>query len=64
LKEDKRIIAERRGESEMRFVKWQVGCRSIWVEREQGLTKLPQNGKPGEARDLNAANEAAAAEKA
>lgn len=27
LKEDKRIAAERRGEMELRFAKWQVGAR-------------------------------------
>lgn len=28
LKEDKRIAAERRGDMELRFSKWEVGCQS------------------------------------
>ncbi|KAF2731434.1 mitochondrial ATP synthase epsilon chain domain-containing protein [Polyplosphaeria fusca] len=45
LKEDKRIAAERRGESDLRFAKW-------------------ENGKQGENKNLNAANESAIAEQA
>ncbi|KAF4969374.1 hypothetical protein FZEAL_10234 [Fusarium zealandicum] len=51
LKEDKRIAAERRGEMDLRFSKWQG--------------KLPQqNGKQGEPQNLAAANAANAAENA
>ncbi|KAF2268903.1 hypothetical protein CC78DRAFT_454127 [Lojkania enalia] len=45
LKEEKRIGAERRGESDLRFAKW-------------------ENGKQGENKNLNTANEAAASEAA
>ncbi|KAL6891339.1 mitochondrial ATP synthase epsilon chain domain-containing protein [Trichoderma longibrachiatum] len=45
LKEDKRIVAERRAVSELRFAVW-------------------KNGKPGETKDLAAANAAAMAESA
>ncbi|KAF2118728.1 mitochondrial ATP synthase epsilon chain-domain-containing protein [Lophiotrema nucula] len=45
LKEDKRIAAERRGESDLRFAKW-------------------ENGKQGENKSLNTANEAAVADAA
>ncbi|KAF3799651.1 hypothetical protein GCG54_00002355 [Colletotrichum gloeosporioides] len=37
LKEDKRIAAERRGEMELRFAKWE---------------KCPQNGKQGDPKPL------------
>ncbi|KAH8203254.1 hypothetical protein TruAng_002552 [Truncatella angustata] len=54
LKEDKRIIAERRGESDLRFAKWST------------LTIIPhgQNGKMGDVRNLADANAAAAKEAA
>ncbi|CAI6098443.1 hypothetical protein V2G26_001061 [Clonostachys chloroleuca] len=45
LKEDKRILAERRGETDLKFSKW-------------------QNGKAGEAQNLEKANTAAMAESA
>jgi hypothetical protein len=59
LKEDKRIAAERRGESELRFAKWEVsdhnaGWASGWRWAEQRLMD-GQNGKQGESKDLNAA---------
>ncbi|KAI8943704.1 hypothetical protein NX059_001686 [Plenodomus lindquistii] len=38
LNEDKRIIAERRGESELRFAKWEVSLRIYWdVVKEHRL---------------------------
>ena len=38
LKEDKRIAAERRGVSELRFAKWEVSLDTIgdWDNREWG----------------------------
>ncbi|KAF2156195.1 hypothetical protein K461DRAFT_92113 [Myriangium duriaei CBS 260.36] len=45
LKEDKRIAAERRGESDLKFAKW-------------------ENGRQGENKALNTANEEAAANSA
>jgi F-type H+-transporting ATPase subunit epsilon len=34
LKEDKRIIAERRGESELRFAKWEVSYTGLGTEMD------------------------------
>jgi F-type H+-transporting ATPase subunit epsilon len=34
LKEDKRIIAERRGESELRFAKWEVSYTGSGTEMD------------------------------
>lgn len=52
LKEDKRIAAERRGESELRFAKWEVSLR-----RAHGIVGMGanngQNGKQGEVKELN-----------
>ncbi|KAL1587634.1 hypothetical protein WHR41_03631 [Cladosporium halotolerans] len=45
LKDDKRLAAERRGESDLRFAKW-------------------ENGKQGEAKSLNQANESGFAQAA
>jgi F-type H+-transporting ATPase subunit epsilon len=36
LKEDKRVIAERRGESDLRFAKWQVSLEWSIEERRAG----------------------------
>lgn len=56
LKEDKRIAAERRGESELKFAKWEVsaytatGEKSVgrglmhWAERQAGRSQGPQRG--------------------
>jgi F-type H+-transporting ATPase subunit epsilon len=54
LKEDKRIAAEKRGESELRFAKWEV---SEQMERYNYGQKLmqKQNGKQGEVKNLNEA---------
>lgn len=65
LKEDKRIAAERRGESELRFAKWEVSAcldteereREVglglmnWAERQAGRGKgLERRGTPGTGR--------------
>lgn len=62
LKEDARIVAERRGVSELRFAKWEVSrqrgeASGSWeVEANDG-----QNGKQGEVKELNDAALAAQA---
>jgi hypothetical protein len=71
LKEDKRLIAERRGEMELKFAKWEVSYatngngfpargRSATDGRCLGL----QNGKQGESKNLAEANAAARVESA
>ncbi|KAJ4289608.1 hypothetical protein N0V90_010937 [Kalmusia sp. IMI 367209] len=60
LKEDKRIAAERRGESELKFAKWEVSemiLKQCWAK---GEADRRQNGKQGEVKNLNEANAAAA----
>jgi hypothetical protein len=55
LKEDKRIIAERRGQSELRFAKWEVSnTGGRWAVLGTSANGW-QNGKQGENKDLNAA---------
>ena len=57
LKEEKRIAAERRGESEIRFAKWDVRTpryRGAFTEVDKR-----QNGKQGEIKNLAEANAAA-----
>jgi hypothetical protein len=57
LKEEKRIAAERRGESEIRFAKWDVRTpryRGAFTEVDTW-----QNGKQGEIKNLAEANAAA-----
>lgn len=39
LKEDKRILAERRGESDLRFSKWSVSSKSFFRVREHILQR-------------------------
>jgi len=36
LKDDKRLIAERRGESELRFAKWEVRTSGRYMEDSGG----------------------------
>jgi hypothetical protein len=67
LKEDKRIIAERRGESELRFAKWEVSANTGGGGSQDGVgigLMGIQNGKQGELKDLNAASLQAQAEAA
>ena len=53
LKEDKRIAAERRGESELRFAKWEVSYNE-WAHGIVGMeANEAQNGKQGEVKELN-----------
>jgi hypothetical protein len=56
LKEDKRVIAERRGESELRFAKWEVSDYQGSDGRRNTMRLMNgQNGKQGDVKDLNAA---------
>jgi F-type H+-transporting ATPase subunit epsilon len=66
LKEDKRIAAERRGESELRFAKWEVSAHELELRRLHTGWRLMgiQNGKQGELKELNAAALQAQAEAA
>ena len=64
LKEDKRIAAERRGESELRFAKWTVSKIYVFPGRlrrtgDRVLTThshFGQNGKMGEPQRVNVAS--------
>lgn len=78
LKDDKRVAAERRGDMDLRFAKWEVSLsrlpyhRSRWKESEEGFgtpilidfSQCLQNGKMGEVKDLASANAAATVEAA
>lgn len=77
LKDDKRLLAERRGEQELRFSKWTVSLIQGGVNRGSGpVSGAPdrfadewccgceQNGKQGELKNLAQANAAASAEAA
>lgn len=56
LKEDKRIAAERRGESELRFAKWEVSLPPDGgTGPGQRGANSTQNGKQGEIKELNEA---------
>lgn len=41
LKEDKRVAAERRGEMDLRFTRWEVSPHMSLDDDEEVLTKLP-----------------------
>jgi hypothetical protein len=53
LKEDKRIAAERRGESELRFAKWEVSVQRTGTWNSGQQANDGQNGKQGEIKELN-----------
>jgi hypothetical protein len=57
LKDDKRIIAERRGESELRFAKWSVSYLAPGYWRLGWVLMGIQNGKQGEMKNLTTANQ-------
>ena len=61
LKEDKRIAAERRGESELRFAKWEVSLYTIGIRIAVNGANIGQNGKQGDVKELNDAAIAAQA---
>ncbi len=63
LKEQPRLQAEKRGEMDLKFAKWEVsGYQS--VIKDGALIRLPQNGKQGENKNLATANASAMAESA
>ena len=62
LKEDKRLQAERRGEMDLRFAKWEVSLPDSDLSGSD--TDTMQNGKQGENKPLGEANAAAMAEHA
>jgi len=72
LKDDKRLVAERRGETDLRFTKWTVSLTrnsiAIGTCRRRtdadGNTAPQQNGKQGEPRSVVEANQAAMVEAA
>jgi F-type H+-transporting ATPase subunit epsilon len=64
LKEEKRLQAERRGETELRFAKWNVsslGCAPLVKEFQLTIVYL-QAGKQGENKSVAEANAASMAE--
>ncbi|MCJ1330800.1 ubiquinol-cytochrome c reductase core subunit 1 [Thelotrema lepadinum] len=59
LKDDKRLQAEKRGEMDLRFAKWEV-CQHRLAEGVPYTDwACMKNGKQGENKSLAAANEAA-----
>lgn len=68
LKDNKRLAAERRGEMELRFAKWEVSFDgdddndTSAGQSTDGWSQ--QNGKQGELKNLASANAAAAVESA
>jgi F-type H+-transporting ATPase subunit epsilon len=63
LKEGPRLQAERRGEMDLRFAKWEVStvCTNASYQR---LTLHSQNGKQGENKSLASENASAMAQSA
>ncbi len=67
LKEDKRLQAERRGEMDLRFAKWEVSLpRKIAPHNMLRLLikTMGKNGKQGENKNLGEANASAMADAA
>jgi F-type H+-transporting ATPase subunit epsilon len=66
LKDDKRLAAERRGQMELRFAKWNVSVHTCLLGRGFGERfadgDLGQNGKQGEVKSVAEANAASMAE--
>lgn len=60
LKEDKRLQAERRGEMDLRFAKWEVSRTLVFQIQRLGVVAdrvlVMQNGKQGENKSLGEAN--------
>jgi F-type H+-transporting ATPase subunit epsilon len=64
LKEGPRLQAERRGEMDLRFAKWEVGISCTQGPLRKTNTFLIQNGKQGENKNLASENANAMAQSA